>query len=95
MAGYIIAEVTIHDRDGYEDYKKQVAPTIEAYGGRILARGGYAEALEGTAVGDRVVILEFDTVEQARRWWASPEYSGPKALRQQLSEGRVLLVEGA
>ena len=40
-------------------------------------------------------VLEFPSVEQARRWYDSEEYRGPKALRMKASRGKVILVEGA
>jgi uncharacterized protein (DUF1330 family) len=52
------------------------------------------EALEGDAPRGRLVVLEFDSYEQARAWYDSQEYTGPKALRQETSVGRLLLVDG-
>jgi len=94
MAAYVIAEVEIRDPERYASYMKVVPATIAAFGGRFLARGGRAEALEGAAVPKRVVILEFPTYERAREWWSSEQYGGPKALRQSASHGRLILVEG-
>jgi len=41
------------------------------------------------------VIIEFPSYEQARKWFDSPEYQKPKALRQANSNGRLLLMEGS
>ena len=41
------------------------------------------------------MLIEFPTVEAARRWWDSPEYEKPKAMRKANSKGRLLLLEGA
>jgi uncharacterized protein (DUF1330 family) len=94
MAGYIIAEVQVTDPERYEEYRRQVEGTIAAYSGKYLVRGGQAEALEGDAPRGRLVVLEFASFEQARAWYDSQEYAGPKALRQQTSTGRVILVDG-
>ena len=94
MAGYIIAEVQVTDDGRYAEYRKQVGATIEAYGGRFLARGGKAEALEGDAPRGRLVIAEFDSYEQARAWYHSAENAGPMKLRHETSIGRLLLVDG-
>jgi uncharacterized protein (DUF1330 family) len=94
MAGYIIAEVQVTDPERYEEYRRQVEGTIAAYGGRYKVRGGKAEALEGDAPRGRVVVIEFDSFDQARAWYDSQEYAGPKALRQDTSTGRLLLVDG-
>jgi uncharacterized protein (DUF1330 family) len=94
MAGYIIAEVQVTDPARYDEYRQQVGATIEAYGGRFLVRGGKSEALEGDAPRGRLVIAEFDSYEQARAWYESQEYAGPKMLRQETSVGWLILVEG-
>ena len=94
MAGYIIAEVQITDPERYEEYRRQAGETLAAYGGRFKVRGGKAEALEGDAPRGRLVVLEFDSYEQARKWYDSPEYAGPKALRKDASIGRLILVDG-
>jgi uncharacterized protein (DUF1330 family) len=93
MPGYIIAEVEITDPAGFEEYRKQVAATIEKYGGRYVIRGGATEALEGDQAA-RLVVIEFSSVEQARRWYDSEEYRAPKALRITCSRSRLLLAEG-
>jgi uncharacterized protein (DUF1330 family) len=94
VAAYIIAEVQVTDPERYEEYRRQVEGTIAQYGGRYKVRGGKAEALEGDAPRGRLVVLEFDSYEQARTWYDSEEYAGPKALRQDTSIGRLILVEG-
>ena len=94
MAGYIIAEVQVTDPERYEEYRRQVEGTIAAYGGKYLVRGGKAEALEGDAPRGRLVVLEFESYEQARAWYDSSEYAGPKELRHATSTGRVIIVEG-
>ena len=94
MPGYIIANVEIHDEDAYAEYRKQVPATLEAYDGRFVVRGGPVERLEGDWEPNRIVVLEFPSVERAREWWDSEEYREPKALRQAASSGTLLLVEG-
>ena len=94
MAAYIIAEVEVLDAERYEDYKPLVPPTLAEYGGRIIVRGGAAEALEGEWSPRRVVILEFPSVEKAREWWGSDAYAPAKELRQATSHSRLILVEG-
>lgn len=94
MAAYVIAHVDVKDPVRYEDYKKMVLPTITAYGGRFLARGGTVESLEGDWRPTRLVIVEFPSAERARAWWASPEYAEAKALRQATSEGSLVILQG-
>ena len=94
MPAYVIANVDVKDPVRYADYRKMVAPTITAYGGRFLARGGKIETLEGAWQPKRLVIVEFPSVERAKAWWSSPEYAGAKALRQATSEGSLVVIEG-
>jgi uncharacterized protein (DUF1330 family) len=94
MSAYIIVDVEITDRDTYGEYIKIVPPTIEAYGGTFLVRGGKAENLEGDWQPKRVVVLEFDSFERAKEWWASEEYRHPKSLRQSASVANMIVVEG-
>ena len=57
-------------------------------------RGGACEALEGGWRPSRVVIIGFESVEAARRWYDSPEYTAARAVRQRAAESALLLAEG-
>ena len=95
MAAYVIATVHVTDESAYAVYREMVAPTIEAYGGRYLARGGRAETLEGSGAPGRVIVVEFPDYERALAWYGSPEYAEAKLQRQGSSRGELILVEGA
>ena len=94
MPAYVIANVTVNDPVRYEDYRRLVSPTLAKYGGRFIARGGRIEVLEGDWHPSRLVLLEFPSMESARAWWNSPEYSDAKQIRQATSEGTLLILEG-
>jgi uncharacterized protein (DUF1330 family) len=94
MPAYVLAEIEVTDPDGYKEYTAIVPATITQYGGRFLTRGGRVETLEGEWPVRRRVLIEFPSVEAAKRWWDSPEYQKPKAMRRAHSEGRLLLLEG-
>ena len=94
MAAYIVVEVDLRDAERYEDYKRLVPPTLAEYGGRFIVRGGAAETLEGDWSPSRIVILEFPSAEQARRWWGSSAYAPAKELRQATAHTQMILVEG-
>ena len=94
MPAYIVVEVEVEDPVRYEDYKKMVPPSLNEYGGRFLVRGGKVENLEGDWSPKRLVIVEFPSVEQAKAWWSSPEYSEAKALRQATAKSQLVVVEG-
>jgi uncharacterized protein (DUF1330 family) len=84
----------VQDPVRYADYRAMVPASIEAYGGRFLARGGKVESLEGPWQPKRAVILEFPSVERAKAWWDSEEYAPAKALRRSASQGSLILLEG-
>ena len=92
--GYVIARVTVTDPEAYAEYARGATEAIRRYNGRPLVRGGAHEALEGEAR-PRNVVIEFDSVEQARRYYNSPEYPAAKASREGACIGEFVLVEGA
>jgi uncharacterized protein (DUF1330 family) len=94
MSAYVVVEIDIHDAETYERYKALVPPTIAAYGGRYLARGGAIETLEGEWMPARLVLLEFPSAERARAWWSAPEAASIKAMRQQSARTRMIVVAG-
>lgn len=94
MKVYVIVEITIHDKDLYEEYKKLTPATIAAYDGRFVVRGAKTETLEGEWNPERVVVLEFPSLVRAKEWWHSPEYSEAKAIRQGAATTKMILVEG-
>ena len=69
MSAYIVVEVDVKDPDRYADYRAMVPASLEVYGGKFLVRGGAVEKLEGGWEPSRFVIIEFDSVAQAKRWW--------------------------
>ncbi len=94
MPAYIIVDVEVTDPVQYEDYKKLAAATVGAYDGRYIVRGGTAEQLEGDRTPNRIVVLEFPTVNRAKEWWASEDYKPAKAMRHASATSQMIVVEG-
>lgn len=94
MAGYVVVQVHIHDPEGFAVYRDMVPPTLESYAGRYLVRGGDWDNLEGEWNPERLVIIEFDSLEQARNWWNSEEYAPAKALREKTTTSKLVIVQG-
>jgi uncharacterized protein (DUF1330 family) len=94
MAAYFIVDVEVKNPQAYEAYKQAAAASIAQYGGRYLVRGGTHEVLEGDWRPTRLVVLEFPTVDAAKRWYASDEYNQAKPIRLQHAVGHLVLVEG-
>ena len=95
MVGYIIADIKITDPDEYQKYAKQTASTLEPYGGKFIVRGGQPETLEGDWNAKRIVIIEFPSVEQAKTWYDSLEYSAIIGIRHRSADSNILIVHGA
>ena len=94
MAAYLIVDVRVTDPGAYERYRAGVAPTLAAFGGKFLVRGGRVEVLEGEWDLSRVVVIEFASVERAKAWWSSEDYAPLKRLRQSAAATRMAVVEG-
>ncbi len=94
MAAYVVVDIEVLEPVEYEEYKELAAPTVAAYGGRYVARGGAVQVLEGDWVPNRLVVLEFPTVAQAQAWWASSEYGPAKEIRQRTARTNMVLVTG-
>jgi uncharacterized protein (DUF1330 family) len=95
MSAYLVADLTIQDRQGFAAYVKIAGPLIAKFGGRVIARSDAATALEGLPP-DHFVVIHFDSMEAAKRFYDSDEYREP--LQQRLgglATGRVFLVAGA
>jgi len=95
MAAYLIADVTrIDDEPAYAAYRSGVPASLEQAGGRYLARGGSIEVLEGAWQPSRIVIVHFESMQAAQRWWRSREYAKLKRLRQNSTRTNMVVVNG-
>jgi uncharacterized protein (DUF1330 family) len=94
MAACLIVDIDVHDAAGLEEYRRQVPATVAKYGGRFIVRGGAFQALEGSWRPKRLVVLEFPSTEQARRWYDSEDYRPLKAMRLKASTSNLILVDG-
>lgn len=92
--GYIIAQAAVADAVQYEGYKRLAQIAVEKYGGRYVVRGGATHLLEGDWHPPRLVILEFESVDAAKRFYGSPEYQAAKRARQGAASMNMLVVEG-
>ena len=78
MSAYVICDIEVTDSAGYQEYAQQAPPTIARHGGRYLVRGGAVDVLEGEWTPNRLVVLEFDSVEAVRRCIRRRTTRGPK-----------------
>ena len=94
MTAYVIVDIDVHDPVGYEEYKKLAPAAVELYGGKYIARGGKTETLEGDWSPSRLVILQFESSEQAKKWLNSEEYREARVMRHKTANSKMVVVEG-
>ncbi|RKU00051.1 DUF1330 domain-containing protein [Burkholderia sp. Nafp2/4-1b] len=95
MKAYVIAQIAVDDVDRYKPYAAQVPATIAAYGGRYLIRNGAKHALEGAPPTERIVVLEFPSLERAKEWYTSEAYQSARVIRLSASTGNLFIIEGS
>jgi uncharacterized protein (DUF1330 family) len=91
---YVIAETKVEDPARYDDYRRLAVPSIEKHGGIYIVRGGSVESLVGDWNPERLAVVRFDSVERAKEWWNSPEYSEARQLRSTITRSRIIVAEG-
>ena len=90
---YVIAEVEVTDAAAFGDYVAKAVPTLSPHKVQFLARSK-AVSKEGTAPVGEIVMLRFDSLEEAERWYHSAEYSAAIPLRQRAANTRLFIIEG-
>jgi uncharacterized protein (DUF1330 family) len=94
MPAYVIVEVEVTDPELYDQYRAATPTTIAAAGGRFLVRGGEVTVLEGDWQPSRLVVLEFEDLAAAERWYESEAYQAAKKLRGGGARMRMVAVRG-
>ena len=94
MPAYVIAEVEVTDPEAYKLYAAKAPGITLPAGGKYLVRAGKTETLEGEPPRNRIVVIEFESMEKARAFYYGA-YQEIIPLRQAASTGRMFLVEGA
>ena len=94
MKAYWIAHVDVTDPQQYQQYTQRAPAAFAAFGGKLLARGGRSEAMEGRATPQRSVVIEFDSYEPAVACYRSAQYQEACSHRQGVAKAEVIIVEG-
>ncbi len=94
MKAYCIVYEIVEDENTFQEYRRQVLPTIEAFQGRFLVRGGAFTTLEGEMPYRRIALLEFPSRPAAESWYQSPAYQQILPLRTQSVRSQFILVDG-
>ena len=94
MPAYVIVETDISDPEQYEQYKAASPGAVAAGGGRFVVRGGELAVLEGDWNPSRLVVLEFEDLDAAKRWYESKTYQDTKKLREGAARLNMVAVQG-
>ena len=100
---FVVLEMTVHDSVMYEQYRIKVEPMIKEYGGKYLVRAGrmsYEKGtetkiipLEGNWNPDRLIIVEWNSVEQFKKFANSEEYHSIVNLRRNSATTKSVIVK--
>ena len=91
--GYMVADLHVRDKAGLEKFREMAKPVLAEYGGKVLVRTPNSEAREGKKTGV-VVVLEFESMDQARKCYESAAYQTAKAVRDKACDTDLFLAEG-
>lgn len=94
MSAYLIANVDIKNAEKFKEYLKATPSIIKKYGGKFLVRGGDFEVYEGDWNPKRLVVVEFESMQKARQFYDSPEYTAVKKTRQDSAYTEWVFVDG-
>ena len=91
--GYWIVHVDVHNNETYAKYREANAIAFEKFGALFIVRGGEQIIEEGYSK-PRTVVIEFDNLESAKKCYDSDEYQRAKKIRDAVSTGDMVIVEG-
>lgn len=91
---YLVAEVNVTDQEGFSDYAAKATETVAQYGGTFIAIDDAPRSIEGEPPSGNIVLIRFPSIDQARVWLDSPEYSEVKGIRHRTADTRQILVQG-
>ena len=95
MPAYWVARAKINDAIEYKKYTDLVPDILARYGGKVLARGGRHQIMEGPQKFHRFVVVEFPSLEQAVACFTSDEYEQAAAFRRSgAGEVETIIVDG-
>ena len=92
--GYWIARIDVHNMDGYKDYVAQNGAVFAKFGARFLVRGGKTVPMHGTPPAQRVVIVQFESLEKAQAWANSAASKAAFAIGEKYGKLNDFIVEG-
>jgi uncharacterized protein (DUF1330 family) len=90
---YVLAQMSIHDRERYDNYAARFMATLEGTSGRLLAADEAVRILEGEWNLDKVVLLEFADEGAYEAWVTSEAYQAIVGDRLAATDGNAVLID--
>jgi uncharacterized protein (DUF1330 family) len=94
VPAYVVVDVEATDPERAARYREMSGPSVEHHGGHFLARGGALAVLEGDWEPDRLVVIEFASMDAARAWFDSDDYGEARSVRAGAGTWRMVIVDG-
>lgn len=94
VAAFVVVDIERTDLERAARYSEMSGPRVERHGGRFLVRGGPITILEGDWEPQRFVVIEFESTQAARDWYASEDYRAACAIREGAGTWRMVVVDG-
>ena len=94
MSAYVIVQINIIKNEPYQEYLKKVTPVVHKYKGQYIVRGGKFERLLGKWDYERTVVIKFPSYKIAMEWHKSDDYAPIKKIREDNSDGNLIIIEG-
>jgi uncharacterized protein (DUF1330 family) len=72
---FVLANLVVKDAAAYRQYEKGFFPLLKRHGGEFLTYDDAPHTFEGAAPRPgRMILFKFPSEDQARRWYADPDY---------------------
>ena len=95
MSGYLIAQLNVKNIEPYKKYIEKVTPLVKKFGGEYIVRSGKYEVVQGEWKYPRNVIIKFPSYQSAIDFYKSDEYEPVKKIREENSNGNIIIIEGS
>ena len=91
MPAFCVGQIRVKNVEAWEDYRSRVGDTIRQYGGVLLFRGEQEHVFIGEIPQNKVVVLQFEDIDSAKRWHDSAEYQALVPIRDQAAHVTLVL----
>lgn len=91
---YLVLDFAIVEPEAFMDYARRIPAFIERHRGRYVVRGARPTVMEGDRAPDRMVILEFETRQNAEAFLGDPAAQDLFAVRHRSTRSNLILLDG-